>query len=385
MDNTSIEFYLVENITDLCIGGKCLSGYPNPRKPVHAATLDLVRTACTETQKLQFEQLLAAFTNVTNVHGIKISLPQGLRDCLFASLIRYFPYMIKKYTANHIIPAEFLRLCSKFHFTKDIVLQWAQLIHDSFVKENQIRQSKFSFLHCVLCYVLPLLSPSHMSIAIAAGASDTFMLESLLQAISDLRVQTVLLTSKLKDSTETIARLSKEVLESKACLHSVQAAVSSISTSTQEAAFTPKRKKHKSATTNEENTSSQQTAECVADTLNSNSNSNSNSMATSNSTSISASNVRQCQTLQLNQASLITSPTHRHVFLQTTEVTLEDLIRIWFSKRLDVNSSDWTALGDKKICHKAKNKFKEVRASIVTYISFKLSTYYIYFFGNMLS
>lgn len=160
MDNTSIEFYLVENITDLCIGGKCLSGYPNARKPAHAVSLDLIRASIIESKKEHFEQLLAAFTNVTNVHGIQISLPQGLRDCLFASLIRYFPYMIQKYTVNHIIPAEFLKLCAKFHFSRELVLNWAKLIHDSFSKENQIHQSKFSFSSSLLYYIFTLLSSS---------------------------------------------------------------------------------------------------------------------------------------------------------------------------------------------------------------------------------
>lgn len=223
-----------------------------------------------------------------------------------------------------------------------------------------------------------------MCIVIATSVSDTFMLQTLLQVISDLRVQTVILTSKLQENESTIANLAKEVIESKACLHSVQMALNSISTPTQEAVFTPKRKKHKSAATNEENTSLQQTVECVAET--SNSNSNANSISTSASASISSSNVRQCQPLVLMQASSITSPTHRHVFLQTTDVTLEDLIHSWFRKRLDANSSDWTALNsEKKICHKAKNKFKEVRTCIATYILFKYTTYHTSFFANMLS
>lgn len=155
VDNSSIDFYLVENLQDLCIGGRCLAGYPDPRKRSVAASLQCVENILTPQQTTQFDNMLKEFTECSTANGSTANLPMGLVKCMFAALLRHMPKFKSNY-GSHILPNTFQRLYSKYGFNANDISHWCERVSNAFAIENKLLTCK-SLLPTYIFYTKNLI------------------------------------------------------------------------------------------------------------------------------------------------------------------------------------------------------------------------------------
>jgi hypothetical protein len=126
----------VASMYTLSIGGKAVTGWCDPRKPVHPPSCEPILGRMTvEADRQTFTNFVGRLLDAVHFRLLDSHL-KPLAFTMVASLLQYLRPFIDKYSDKHVVVVSLLSTARTFGYSRATLLQWGEAIHADWQLRN---------------------------------------------------------------------------------------------------------------------------------------------------------------------------------------------------------------------------------------------------------